>query len=84
MLTDDDPGRLEQALRKPLPCLLCGQRAAYNGLFTPKAQAAIGVPPDKVLTCRYSLCRRCYRKPKALQQVKAILLGDLPPEARTN
>lgn len=69
-----------------LPCLLCGRRAAFVALFipTPRLRQMWGEPPGKVRIVKYSLCKRCQRKPTCTARVEAKIFSEVAAIAATN
>src|SRR5262245_15518372 len=84
LLTEDQPAALPAALTQPLPCLLCHKPAQFACLFFPTDQRRVRAPAGKVRMIRYSLCKRCRRRPDGIPQVEARLFGDLDALGQVN
>ena len=61
----------------PGPCVLCGGRARYGGIFFPNDPSLYGAPPGKARVLRYDVCRPCRRRPNLTELAEAALLGRL-------
>ena len=72
------------AAARPLPCLLCGRPEAVRAFFAPKDQRRAGAIVGKVRLLRYSLCKRCVRKPGAQCRVEERLFAAMGSMARRN
>jgi len=62
-VTNPTPDQLGQLLFDPgqrTPCLLCGGRPVYAGLFIPKEPIPLGAPEGKNRMIRYFLCQKCF------------------------
>lgn len=74
-----DSDRLRAALtRPPGPCLLCGARAAWRGIWHPSAECnrALGAPSGKTRIVVYSLCAGCNTLSDAVTRVEDCILAD--------
>jgi hypothetical protein len=72
-LSPADHAKIDQALRTPRPCLLCGQPPAIAGLFWPDRPALWGGKPGKGRLIAYWLCTQCRALPALTQRVEARL-----------
>jgi hypothetical protein len=79
-----DDERVMAAAARPLPCLLCGRPEAVRAFFAPKDQRRAGAIVGKVRLLRYSLCKRCVRKPGAQCRVEERLFAAMGSMARRN
>jgi hypothetical protein len=77
------PG-LADFLTAPLPCILCGRRPYVACVFRPRDQARAGAPPGQGRLIRYSLCRKCRRKPDSTRRAEAVIFADLDAMNRVN
>jgi hypothetical protein len=73
-----------ELLLRPLPCLLCGLPPHIGAVFIPHDQRGVAAPPGKVRAIRYSLCRRCFRKPRCRERSERQILAELAAVNRLN
>jgi hypothetical protein len=62
-----------------IPCLVCGGRAGFIGVFLPNPEFArrIGIPKGKQQVIGYKICERCAEEPGVTQQVESLMLQDM-------
>jgi hypothetical protein len=68
--------RLDGALRRTAsrPCILCGGKAAYGGIFAPDNPQEYGAAPGKGRLIFYSFCAHCQQEEDRLERVQKIIL----------
>jgi hypothetical protein len=73
-----------EALAAPLSCIVCGRPEAVKVLFVPRDQRLAGGTAGTVRGARYSLCKRCNRKPGKRRAAERIILNDMAALQRVN
>ena len=74
-----DVRRLAALLARPVPpCVLCGDKAAWRGLWrpTPECSQVLGAPAGKIRIVAYSLCRGCRALPDANTRAEERMLAE--------
>ena len=63
----------------PWPCVLCGARAEFIGIYAPGPahNALIGAPVGKQRLVAYRLCETCLELPDVFRRVESELIADL-------
>lgn len=59
------------------PCILCGEPAAYSGVFVPERPELWGGQPGKRRLYVYGLCARCMALPDNVLHVEARIHAGL-------
>jgi len=65
----------------PRPCLLCGGRPRFAGVFVPRPCQQPPRAEGRIWTFRYSLCRRCgrgRRRAASMKRVETLALRCRP------
>jgi hypothetical protein len=58
-------------------CLLCGDRPAVIGIFTPEDPQLWGAARGKMRFLRYCLCKNCQKKPDTPDKVEKVIWSEL-------
>lgn len=67
-------------LVKHLPgdrCLLCGNRSAHIGIFSPSDPQKYGAAPGKNRIIRYCLCDKCRGRKNTQEKVEMAIFAEI-------